>query len=157
MAFRWKWLLPARGVNERTATYIADKVHSMVDPNAHDLRGKKVLVLGRAFKDNCPDIRNSKAFAVMDSLWARGADVYSYDPIADDSHFEGGRGSKNIDLIEQAGPYDAVVVTAKHDQFISELSLERLAGVLERGAPLIDLRGLFNEDAAKLHFDYWTA
>ncbi len=147
----------ARGVNERTATYIADKVHSMIDENSHDLRGKKVLVLGRAFKDNCPDIRNSKSFAVMDSLWARGADVYSYDPIADDNHFEGGRGSKTISFLEEEGPYDAVVVTAKHDQFVKEISLSRLKTVLEHGSPLVDLRGLFDEQDASLCYDYWTA
>jgi len=89
----------ARNVNERTAHYVSDKLHEMLDSEAHNLQGKKVLVLGRAFKDNCPDIRNSKAFAVIDSLWARGADVYSYDPIADDTHFEGGRGAKIINPV----------------------------------------------------------
>lgn len=146
----------ARAVNERTAHYLSDKVHEMLDSESHDLKGKKVLVLGRAFKDNCPDIRNSKSFAVMDSLWARGADVFSYDPIADDTHFEGGRGAKVIDTIEQEGPYDAVVVTAKHDCFVEDIDLIRLAGVLERGAPIIDLRGLFDESLATLQFQYWT-
>ncbi len=146
----------ARAVNERTSHYLSDKVHEMLAPEAHDLRGKKVLVLGRAFKDNCPDIRNSKSFAVMDSLWARGADVFSYDPIADDTHFEGGRGAKVIEDIEAEGPYDAVVVTAKHDCFVEEIDLARLAGVLERGAPLVDMRGLFEEQFAKSHFNYWT-
>ncbi|MDJ0612422.1 MAG: nucleotide sugar dehydrogenase [Rhizobiaceae bacterium] len=146
----------ARAVNERTAHYISDKVHEMLDDEAHDLQGKRVLVLGRAFKDNCPDIRNSKSFAVMDSLWARGADVFSYDPIADDTHFEGGRGAKVIDDIEAEGPYDAVVVTAKHDCFVEEIDLIRLASVLQRGAPVVDLRGLFDESLAKLQFKYWT-
>ncbi len=146
----------ARAVNERTAHYISDKVHEMLDEEAHNLQGKRVLVLGRAFKDNCPDIRNSKSFAVMDSLWSRGADVFSYDPIADDTHFEGGRGAKVIDDIEAEGPYDAVVVTAKHDCFVEEIDLIKLASVLQRGAPVVDLRGLFDESIAKLQFKYWT-
>jgi len=146
----------ARNVNERTAHYVSDKLHEMLDEEAHDLCGKKVLVLGRAFKDNCPDIRNSKAFAVMDSLWTRGADVYSYDPIADDTHFEGGRGAKVIHSLEEEGPYDAVVVTAKHDCFVEEVDLPKLASVLERGQPIVDIRGLFDEEVAKLQFNYWT-
>ena len=146
----------ARGVNERTAHFISDKVHEMLDEEAHNLQGKRVLVLGRAFKDNCPDIRNSKAFAVMDSLWSRGADVFSYDPIADDTHFEGGRGAKVIDDIEAEGPFDAVVVTAKHDCFVEDIDLIKLAAVLQRGAPVVDLRGLFDESLATLHFNYWT-
>lgn len=146
----------ARQVNERTAHYISDKLHEMLDPEAHNLQGKRVLVLGRAFKDNCPDIRNSKSFAVMDSLWTRGADVFSYDPIADDGHFEGGRGATIINSLEEEGPYDAVVVTAKHDCFVEELDLFRLASVVSRGAPVVDLRGLFDEEMAKLQFNYWT-
>ncbi len=146
----------ARNVNERTAHYVSDKLHEMLDSEAHNLQGKKVLVLGRAFKDNCPDIRNSKAFAVIDSLWARGADVYSYDPIADDTHFEGGRGAKIINSLEEEGPYDAVVITAKHDCFVEEIDLPKLASVLERGQPVVDIRGLFEEKIAKLQFNYWT-
>lgn len=146
----------ARTVNERTAHFISDKLHEMLDAESHNLQGKRVLVLGRAFKDNCPDIRNSKAFAVMDSLWTRGADVFSYDPIADDGHFEGGRGAKVINSIEEEGPYDAVVVTAKHDCFVEDVDLFKLASVLGRGAPIVDLRGLFDEKVAKLQFNYWT-
>ncbi len=145
----------ARQVNERTSHYISDKLHEMLDPESHNLQGKRVLVLGRAFKDNCPDIRNSKSFALMDSLWTRGADVFSYDPIADDGHFEGGRGAKVITSLEE-GPYDAVVVTAKHDCFVEDIDLFKLASVVGRGSPVVDLRGLFDEEMAKLQFNYWT-
>lgn len=146
----------ARAVNERTAHYIADKVHRMMDEESHDLQGKKVLVLGRAFKDNCPDIRNSKSFAVMDSLWARGADVYSYDPVADDSHFEGGRGATIVTDPKAEGPYDAIVVTAKHDCFVDEFTPGVLTAMLSCGAPVVDLRGLFDESIETLQFKYWT-
>ncbi len=146
----------ARAVNDRTAYFVADKLHQMLAPEAHDLRGRKVLVLGRTFKDNCPDIRNSKSFAVIDSLWSRGADVYSWDPIADDSHFEGGRGAVMVtDPVEHA-MYDAVVVTAAHDIFRQELDVLRLSALAPRGAPVVDLRKLFDAETAKLHFDYWT-
>lgn len=146
----------ARAVNERTAHFISDKLHEMLAPEAHNLQGKKVLVLGRAFKDNCPDTRNSKSFAVIDSLWTRGADVFSYDPIADNSHFEGGRGAVVIEDLMAHGQFDAVVVTAKHDCFVEEIDLFKLAAIAPRGAPIVDLRKLFDADAAALHFNYWT-
>lgn len=146
----------ARAVNERTAHFVSDKLHEMLAPEAHDLCGKRVLVLGRAFKDNCPDTRNSKSYAVIDSLWTRGADVYSYDPIADDSHFEGGRGAVIIDELEGHGQFDAVVVTARHDCFVEEIDVFKLAGILPRGAAVVDLRKLFDEGTASIHFNYWT-
>ncbi|MGB7286493.1 MAG: nucleotide sugar dehydrogenase [Salaquimonas sp.] len=146
----------ARAVNERTAHFISDKLHEMLAPEAHDLQGKKILVLGRAFKDNCPDTRNSKSFAVMDSLWTRGADVYSYDPIADNSHFEGGRGAIVIEDLMAHGQFDAVVVTAKHDCFVEEIDTLKLAAIAPRGAPIVDLRKLFDAELAGLQFNYWT-
>ena len=146
----------ARKVNERTAHFVSDKVHAMLDDQSHDLSGKKILVLGRTFKDNCPDIRNSKSFDVMDALWARGADVFSYDPVADDTHFEGGRGSKVIEKPDDDAPYDAIIVTAKHDCFVREFDSVRLAGLLRIGAAIVDLRGLFDEGLSLLQFKYWT-
>lgn len=146
----------ARAVNERTAMYVCDKLHQMMCPEVSHLQGRKILVLGRTFKDNCPDIRNSKSFAVMDSLWMRGAEVYSYDPIADETHFEGGRGSSIITDIKQSGPYDAIVVTAKHDCFAEELDVNTLTSILVRGAAVIDLRGLFDDSLTNLQFKYWT-
>ncbi len=146
----------ARQVNERTAYFLADKLHQMLSPEAHDLQGKRVLVLGRTFKDNCPDIRNSKSFAVMDSLWARGADVFSYDPVAEDSHFEGGRGAIVIDDPYANGKFDAIVVTAAHDVFREEFKTLRLSAILPVGAPVVDLRKLFDPSLAALGFNYWT-
>lgn len=146
----------ARATNERTAYFIADKVTDMLAAKKQSLRGAKVLVLGRAFKDNCPDIRNSKAFSVMDTLWNRGADVYSFDPVADDDHFEGGRGAVILDDIEAGGPYDAIVVTAAHDVFKEHLDLASLEALAKRGAPLVDLRRLYDVEGAGDHFKYWA-
>ena len=146
----------ARAVNERTSNFIADKLHAMLAPQARDLRGFKILVLGRALKDNCAETGNSKSFAVMDSLWNRGADVYSYDPVAREEEFEGGRGAIVIDRVDDFAPYDAVVVTAAHEVFRQEFDVFRLAALAPRRAPVVDLRKLFDAELARLHFDYWT-
>jgi len=146
----------ARSVNERTANFVADKLHAMLAPQARDLCGFRVLVLGRSFKDNCPDTRDSKSFAVMDSLWARGADVYSYDPVASAGEYEGGRGAVVLDRAEDFAPYDAVVVAAAHDAFREEFDVFRLAALAPRRAPVVDLRKLFDPELARRHFSYWT-
>ncbi len=61
-------------------------------------------MLGRSFKEDCPDTRNSKTFPLMDALWNRGAEVFNFDPVAFDDHFEGGRGAKTIEDPAEAGP-----------------------------------------------------
>ncbi len=52
----------ARAVNEQTAHFLVEKVEHLMPPSRHGLQGKKVLVLGRSFKEDCPDTRNSKAY-----------------------------------------------------------------------------------------------
>ena len=145
----------ARAVNEQTAPYLVEKMEELLPPSRQGLRNKKVLVLGRAFKEDCPDTRNSKAFVLMDALWNRGADVYNFDPVAFDDHFEGGRGATNIEEPGQAGPYDAIIITLAHSCFREQFDAQTLKALAKKGAPFIDMRGNFESDDMKDHFAYW--
>lgn len=145
----------ARQVNEHTALFLVEKVEQLAGPRRHGLHGMKVLVLGRAFKEDCPDTRNSKAFPMMDALWTRGADVFNFDPVAFDDHFEGGRGVKLIDDPAAEGPYDAIIITLGHTVFRQQLDAETLKGLAKKGAPLIDMRGNFECPEVHDWFRYW--
>ena len=117
--------------------------------------GKRVLVLGRSFKEDCPDTRNSKTFKLMDYLWAQGAEVFNFDPVADDDHFEGGRGTQIVDDVFDGGAYHAVIVTLCHTVFRQQLDLDTLTSLAPKGAPLIDMRGMYDGEAVHDHFCYW--
>jgi UDP-N-acetyl-D-glucosamine/UDP-N-acetyl-D-galactosamine dehydrogenase len=145
----------ARAVNEQTAPYLVEKLEELMPKRKHGLQGAKVLVLGRAFKEDCPDTRNSKAFPMMDALWTRGADVFNFDPVAFDDHFEGGRGAKFIDDPAAEGPYDAVIITLTHQAFYEQFDPETLKSLTSKHAPLIDMRGSFECDEIKDWFAYW--
>jgi UDP-N-acetyl-D-galactosamine dehydrogenase len=145
----------ARSVNEQTAYFLCEKVEHLLPPSREGLRGKKILVLGRSFKEDCPDTRNSKAYPLMDALWMRGADVYNFDPVAHDDHFEGGRGAQIIDDIAAGGQYDAVVFTLAHTVFRQQLDGDTLKALTKKHAPLIDMRGNFESDDVKDWFNYW--
>jgi UDP-N-acetyl-D-glucosamine/UDP-N-acetyl-D-galactosamine dehydrogenase len=145
----------ARSVNEQTANFLVEKVEHLLPPSRHGLQGKKVLVLGRSFKEDCPDTRNSKAYPMMDALWMRGADVYNFDPVAHDDHFEGGRGANIIQDPDEAGPYDAIVITLAHTVFRQQFDAESLKALAKKHAPLIDMRGNFECDGTKDWFNYW--
>jgi UDP-N-acetyl-D-glucosamine/UDP-N-acetyl-D-galactosamine dehydrogenase len=148
-------LSAAREVNEQTADFLVEKLEHLMPDTKHNLLGKKVLVLGRSFKENCPDTRNSKAFKLMDALWARGADVFNFDPVAFDDHFEGGRGAQNIEDPAAEGPYDALVFTLAHEVFHQQFDPEVLMSLGKKGAPLIDLRGNFDCQVNRDWFNYW--
>jgi UDP-N-acetyl-D-galactosamine dehydrogenase len=148
-------LAAARTVNEQASNYLIEKLEDLLPERRYGLRGKKILVLGRSFKEDCPDTRNSKAYLLMDALWARGADVFNFDPLAFDDHFEGGRGAKLIDDPSTEGPYDGIIITLAHTVFRQQFdaaTLKRLAG---KHAPLIDMRGNFESDEASDWFSYW--
>jgi UDP-N-acetyl-D-glucosamine/UDP-N-acetyl-D-galactosamine dehydrogenase len=145
----------ARAINEQTASFLCEKVEHLLPKSREGLQGKKVLVLGRSFKEDCPDTRNSKAFPLMDALWLRGAEVYNFDPVAHDDHFEGGRGAKFVETPEQEGPYDAVVFSLAHTVFRQQFDAAALKSLAKKHAPLIDMRGNFENAEVKDWFNYW--
>jgi UDP-N-acetyl-D-glucosamine/UDP-N-acetyl-D-galactosamine dehydrogenase len=144
----------AREVNEQAAHYLVEKTELLLN-RRQGLRGAKILVLGRSFKEDCPDTRNSKAYPMMDALWTRGADVYNFDPVAFDDHFEGGRGAVTLEDPASEGPYDAVIFTLAHTVFRQQFDDASLIALAKKGAPLIDMRGNFESLAVKDWFSYW--
>ncbi len=145
----------ARAVNEQTAHFLVEKVEHLLPPSREGLRGKKILVLGRSFKEDCPDTRNSKAYPLMDALWMRGAEVFNFDPVAHDDHFEGGRGAVMIDDPAEAGPYDAIVFSLAHTVFRQQFDAQTLISLAKKHAPLIDMRGNFESADVTDWFNYW--
>ncbi|MFD0916244.1 nucleotide sugar dehydrogenase [Pseudahrensia aquimaris] len=144
-----------RAVNEQTPYFLAEKLETMFEEAGQSIVGKRILVLGRTFKEDCPDTRNSKTFKMMDYLWAQGAEVYNFDPIAEDDHFEGGRGTRIVDDPFDGGAYHAIVVTLGHKVFREQLDRNTLETLVPRGAPLIDMRGQYDCEEVHDHFNYW--
>ncbi len=145
----------ARAVNESTPLFLVEKLERLFEEKGQSLKGKRILVLGRTFKEDCPDVRNSKAVPLMDGLWLRGADVFCYDPVATDMPHDGGRGLNIVGHPAEQGPYHAIVVTLGHSAFFEGITSEQLTSYAPMGAPMIDLRGLFETEPVQRHFSYW--
>jgi UDP-N-acetyl-D-galactosamine dehydrogenase len=145
----------ARAVNEQTPHFLVEKLEALFAARKQSLHGVKVLVLGRSFKEDCPDTRNSKTFPMMDGLWARGADVFNYDPVALDDHFEGGRGATILQDPFDAGPYDAIIITLTHKEFLRQFDAKKLHALCPKHSPLIDMRGSFDCPENRDWFRYW--
>jgi UDP-N-acetyl-D-galactosamine dehydrogenase len=147
----------SRTVNEGTPRFLAEKLEELMAnaTTSRKLNKSRVLVLGRSFKENCPDTRNSKAYVMMDGLWLSGAEVHCFDPIADASEHEGGRGVTLIDDLDDSVLYDAVIVTLSHDYFRENVDLSKLKSLTKKHAALVDLRGLYDVVGVSDHFTYW--
>lgn len=116
-----------RRINDNMGVFIANKVVKLMIQKNHTIKGAKVLVLGITFKENCPDLRNSKVIDVIKELKEFGIEVDIYDPQADKEEvmFE-----YELSLTDksQNSYYNAVIHAVSHDEFqninIKQLLLE---------------------------------
>ncbi|MBQ0735332.1 nucleotide sugar dehydrogenase [Aquimarina celericrescens] len=116
-------ILSGRKINDEMGVHIANKIVKLMVREGHRVKNAKALMLGITFKENCPDIRNSKVIDVIDELKEFGISVDVYDPHADSKEV---KHEYDIDLIETPNrKYNVIVLTVGHDEFkslnISEL------------------------------------
>ncbi len=109
-------ILSGRRVNDNMGIFVANKVVKLLIQKGGIIRGGKALVLGVTFKENCPDIRNSKVIDIYTELTQFGLFVDVYDPYAnsDDVYKE-----YQINLVTKLDKYDAIVLAVAHDEFLS--------------------------------------
>jgi UDP-N-acetyl-D-glucosamine/UDP-N-acetyl-D-galactosamine dehydrogenase len=110
-------ILSGRRINDNMGIYIANSVIKLMAKNQLQIHGAKVLVLGITFKENCPDIRNSRVVDVIRELQSFGTVVDIYDPHAYGHEVDHEYGLKLVESINQK--YDAIVLTVSHEEFRS--------------------------------------
>ena len=109
-------ILSGRKVNDAMSTFIGEKLIRLLEKASKPIKGAKVLLLGVTFKENCPDIRNSKVFEIVRFLKAKEMEVYVFDPFANANEVEASQG---MQLITQLETYDAILITVAHTFFTS--------------------------------------
>lgn len=124
-------ILAGRRINDGMGRYVADQVLRLMTSRGLNPIGAKVLVLGITFKEDCPDIRNTKVIDIISSLRDYGVDVAVHDPWADTTETQA---EYDVTLTPAPAPgsYDAVVLAVAHKQF--------------KQAPVEDLRALCQPD-----------
>ena len=108
-------ILSGRRVNDNMGVFIASKVVKLMVKREHIIKGAKVLILGITFKENCPDIRNSRVIDVITELNSFGMKVDVYDPHAVKEVVKKEYDIELIDHIEEK--YEAVILAVGHDEF----------------------------------------
>ncbi len=114
-------ILSGRNVNDQMSCFVANKIIQLVIKNK-PISEASVLVLGVTFKENCPDIRNSKVFDIIAALQKQGAQVEVFDPYANAAEV---LEKHQIKLITVLKSYDAIVLTVAHD-FYNALDYSKL-------------------------------
>lgn len=112
-------ILAGRRLNDNMGIYVANQIIKLMIKKGHKIEGSNVLILGITFKENCPDIRNSRVIDVIDELKDFGCNVAVYDPWADakEVHEEYSIALKTEMPTSNFGNYAAIVLAVAHDQF----------------------------------------
>jgi UDP-N-acetyl-D-galactosamine dehydrogenase len=108
-------ILSGRRVNDNMGLFVANKVVKLMIHKGITIKGARALLLGVTFKENCPDIRNSKVLDVYNELFQFGLDVDVYDPHADSKELSSEYG---ISLVPNPTKYDAVILAVAHNEFV---------------------------------------
>lgn len=116
-------ILAGRRINDNMGIYIANKVIKLMAQNDNPIKNSRALVLGITFKENCPDIRNSRVIDVVNELESFGVNVDIYDPHADRNEVENEYSKKLIAKPE--GPYSAIILAVGHNEF-AHINLDEL-------------------------------
>jgi UDP-N-acetyl-D-glucosamine/UDP-N-acetyl-D-galactosamine dehydrogenase len=107
-------ILSGRHVNDQMGAFVADKLIRLMEARSVDIVHSKVLILGVTFKENCPDIRNSKVFDIHAQLVQKGISVDVFDPFA---NAEEVKQKHQIELITSLDNYDGIILAVAHDFF----------------------------------------
>jgi len=133
-------ILAGRRLNDNMGIYVANQVVKLMIKKGQKIEGAKVLVLGITFKENCPDIRNSRVIDVIQELKDFGTNVEVYDPWADEEEV---RREYNLPLIKKVklDDYEAIILAVAHDKF-KTLDLHS-----NNGQVLFDIKSFIDNDS----------
>jgi len=130
----------ARRLNERMSSYVSERILKMLALHKIHIVGAKILVLGLTFKENCPDLRNTKVIQIVEQLQGYHADVSVYDPWVEDHQQIR---QKNIPIIESPqGNYDLILMAVAHSQF-KDMGIQAIRSWLKPEGLIFDLKGIF--------------
>ncbi|MCY2686927.1 nucleotide sugar dehydrogenase [Salinimicrobium sp. TH3] len=137
-------ILAGRRMNDSMGSYVASEVVKLMLKNDQKVKGSNILVLGITFKENCPDVRNTKVVDVIKNLKEYGTNVTIYDPLADPDEVRHEYGLTTTKDLPQ-GKFEAVVLTVAHKEFL-DLDLDKF----KNGQTVIyDVKGVLGDRCDK--------
>lgn len=148
VGFHPQVIMAGRRINDGMGKFVAEKtIRLCLNNEKHSSRQLVVGILGVTFKENVPDLRNSKVLDVVEVLESFGVKVYLIDPVANGHEFkeEYGRDLVEWDLMPTC---DALILAVQHDYFKTNYSLEKLSQKLNGKKVIVDIKGMLSRDEA---------
>lgn len=135
-------ILAGRRLNDSMGKYVVAEVVKLMIKKGTPIKDSKVLMLGITFKENCPDIRNTKAIDIYNDLLEYGIAVDVYDPWADPEEVRREYNIKTLTSYPEKKGYDAIILVVAHKEFIN-INLKVHKG---KGCIIYDVKGLYKAE-----------
>jgi UDP-N-acetyl-D-galactosamine dehydrogenase len=135
-------ILAGRRLNDSMGKYVATEMIKLMIKKGTPVKGAKVLMLGITFKENCPDIRNTKAIDIYRELLEYDIEVEVYDPWAKPEEVQHEYGIKTINEYPQGNGYSAIILAVAHNEFINIDFRQHK----EQGCIIYDVKSILQEN-----------
>ena len=135
-------ILSGRKLNDSMAKYVANQLISFIKKEKGKVKDSRVLILGVTFKENCPDLRNSKVFDVINELNKNDLNISIYDPWVNYEELNEYK-SFMLNNLQNQSKYDAILLSVAHDEFLN-IDYEKIKS---KTGFIYDLKGFLNNKA----------
>ncbi len=137
-------ILAGRRINDAMGQHVADRLARMMMQKGYPVVGSRILIMGLTFKENCPDLRNSRVIDVIDALKSYSAQVDVWDSWADPDEAQEEFGFDLMTGAPEDGLYDAILLAVPHRDFVA-MGADTLRAFGSKDAVFFDLRSAFDK------------
>ena len=147
-------ILAGRRINDGMGAYVAQRAVKMMIQRGRPVKGARIGVLGLTFKEDVPDLRNSRVPDVLEELHAFGVTTLVHDPEADPAEAMHEYGVELVDW-DALRDLDGVVLAVSHRAYL-EMDVERLLGVVDSGGVVVDVKSALDPRTVPTQYGYWS-
>jgi len=149
-------ILAGRRINDNMGKYIAENTVKQLIKANKAVNSSNILVLGFTFKENVPDMRNTRVIDIVKELADYECHVDVVDPLVESLAAKKEYGIDILNSVPEGKTYSAIILAVKHNEFKENMSFDRLKKYSDSEPVLIDIKGMYDKDAAISDgFKYW--
>ncbi|MFQ5470236.1 MAG: Vi polysaccharide biosynthesis UDP-N-acetylglucosamine C-6 dehydrogenase TviB [Gammaproteobacteria bacterium] len=137
-------ILAGRRINDGMGAYVAERVIRLMTTHHLNIADSNILIMGLTFKENCPDLRNTRVVDIVDELKKYNINIDVYDPWVNHEEAQHEYGICPVDKPEKS-TYDAIILTVAHHQF-SESGIDELRSYGKQNAVVFDVKSIFPKE-----------
>ena len=134
-------ILSGRRINDGMGEYVVSRLVKLMLKKRLHVRESNILIMGLTFKENCPDLRNTRVVDIINELQTYGVNIHVYDPWVDPQEAQAEYGIKPIARLEE-GQFDAIILAVAHQQF-KQMDIKQIRALGKSDAVIYDLKYLF--------------